>query len=445
MKLKNVLEASSISRIIDYIKKGKPFLMVSAYNKEKSKKENDQRMKDLAKRLRDFDLGFLLQRGYYVHDDGVGAEEKSFIATSNEKSTSEMMNIGKALGREFDQESVLYYDGEKGYFVYSDGGIDDLGMHLSALSMDRDHIDMAGGYSDFKGGRYVLGEPDPDNPNVAGRHERKPRGDFSDMFEWLPYHINIKKPVEIAKVDFHGGKSLQLFYNEKMKGGSVAPVLWAKEAKGRTKKITSGTKITNLLAKIRTDAELNIINHGVFDQMAEMAAKWSNAESRMDAGAEQGKHRRSHLRRQRKDNIREILRPSILESYPKFLVLRRTKPVEFLSVKDESGDGYTLLYSERKRKYPTLNEPSAPVVWMRKSNGKTKKISSPGDIQTLLTKLDKLSRLGKINIEVLDEDVYGHLPSLVKSVLRDKKHNPNRKLARTYGQAEDIPKQAAKG
>ena len=166
--------ASSPSRILQYIKNDQPFFMISGmttHPEPKSPEENaalDQKLKTM---LKQSGLGYFQQIGSYK-----GVDEISYVVSSNKLDNADLLKQGLQLGKAFEQDSILFYDGEEARLHYQDGSTDafnatDFGVDPQAFA------DADDSYSEFKGKKYIITSPDPDNPNRAGKGHRVARGE----------------------------------------------------------------------------------------------------------------------------------------------------------------------------------------------------------------------------------------------------------------------------
>jgi hypothetical protein len=119
------LEESSLSRIWKHGKKG--FFIMSAFRgiDEKKNALNHKKLKQL---LKEKNLGYFEIDGQYKYDDGTVESELSvFVPYRDIYSFEEFKEIGKNLGKEFNQESILVkYPEGNASLVYPDSSKEDV-------------------------------------------------------------------------------------------------------------------------------------------------------------------------------------------------------------------------------------------------------------------------------------------------------------------------------
>lgn len=97
---------SSLSRIWQFVEQNRPFGVISAFLEPLSDDENEARHAELKKMVRGKGLGFVEMEGGWT-EDGVFTSEKSLF----------IPNISRddaiAIGKHFDEYSVLHNDGEE--------------------------------------------------------------------------------------------------------------------------------------------------------------------------------------------------------------------------------------------------------------------------------------------------------------------------------------------
>jgi len=103
MRLKEFINESSLSRIMQHIKSDKTFGVISPFRNDYTKKENEQRYKELIKDVREMGYGFIPLKGGYKEETGFVNEKSLFIPNITKK---EIVDLGK----KYDQYSVLFKD-----------------------------------------------------------------------------------------------------------------------------------------------------------------------------------------------------------------------------------------------------------------------------------------------------------------------------------------------
>ena len=104
------LDESSLSRIVDKVKKG-GMATISAERGDKSKKENKARSKSLEKDIRGRGMGMTKATGKFVETDSEGkrkeVDERSYVVTPGKKGKRKFKKEVSKLGQKYDQDSVL--------------------------------------------------------------------------------------------------------------------------------------------------------------------------------------------------------------------------------------------------------------------------------------------------------------------------------------------------
>ena len=109
MKLTQILNESSLSRIWSHIKGDRSFAVVSAFRGEYTPEENNKRHAELKTMVRGMGLGFIEQKSGYTYENPETGEEgrvqemSLFIPNCNLKQAL-------SLGKTFRQETVIYKD-----------------------------------------------------------------------------------------------------------------------------------------------------------------------------------------------------------------------------------------------------------------------------------------------------------------------------------------------
>jgi hypothetical protein len=90
-----------------------PFLMFTASRGDLSADENRQRNMQLVQILRGHDLGAIQVEGHWVEDTGPVTEMSFFVPLTKRAAPmtgDDLLQLGIALGRRFEQEAILYGD-----------------------------------------------------------------------------------------------------------------------------------------------------------------------------------------------------------------------------------------------------------------------------------------------------------------------------------------------
>jgi len=151
-----VIEAGAgMSRILQHVESGIPFLTMSAYRYTLSKNENLERNEQLLKDFKSYQLGAIKMIGHWV-EKGVDSTENSFFVigktfTGETITPEKMEEIASTLCKKWEQDAVIFSDGQTVYLLYSTGNKVPLGNHVGIRKED-----IEGGFSTIKKKRFVF-------------------------------------------------------------------------------------------------------------------------------------------------------------------------------------------------------------------------------------------------------------------------------------------------
>ena len=136
MTLSDILNEAGPSRIIKHIHDGTPFIMVSAYRADKDHATNLQRNARMKHILRGLMLSHIQTEGEY-HELGAAEpspEQSFFIMPMRDHDSipgDHLLAIGEKLMHAFEQDSIIYGDGEMVWLISNDGTKQKLGNRLT--------------------------------------------------------------------------------------------------------------------------------------------------------------------------------------------------------------------------------------------------------------------------------------------------------------------------
>lgn len=150
------------SRIVSHIQDGTPFIMISAFRGTNPHKVNVQRHAQMKHVLAKYPVSYIQTEGEYQEEgsDEPKPEQSLFIMPNRDDTTmpsKRLLAIGKALMAMFNQDSILYGDGEMVWLVFNDGSTDKLG---NRLTFRPEVIDTLGGFSKVKHRKFSFTDPD---------------------------------------------------------------------------------------------------------------------------------------------------------------------------------------------------------------------------------------------------------------------------------------------
>lgn len=173
----HIVEAGAgMARILQHIKTGIPFFIISAFRSEYSKNMNvDMRTKQLSQDIQAYNLGFIQLRGHWIDDPRVDEEgnttkgedtyENSLFVNAfkrkdgvventedNKYTVDELQQIAQSLAEKYDQRSYIFGDGKDIFEIFTDGSKKNyLGNQISI----KQEV-LQGPYSDIKGKKFVF-------------------------------------------------------------------------------------------------------------------------------------------------------------------------------------------------------------------------------------------------------------------------------------------------
>jgi len=174
MKLSDILDESGPSRIIKHIHDGMPFIMVSAYRADKDHATNLRRHDRMKHIIHGLLLSYIKTEGEYheVGADAPSAEQSFFIMPMREHDripNDRLLAIGEKLMHAFDQDTIVYGDGETVWLIANDGSKDKLG---NRLTFRPEIIDTLDGFSKVKGRKFSYTNADVPSARVYGQQQQ---------------------------------------------------------------------------------------------------------------------------------------------------------------------------------------------------------------------------------------------------------------------------------
>lgn len=127
LPFKRILAGAGMSRVISHIKSGVPFMFISAFRNQYSLNDNRKRNTSLLNDIRAYGLGAIRTEGWWK-EEGTEKEtkEESFFVnakTDNDEILSKetFFDLVKNLCSKYDQDAILWGDGEKIYLYFGSG------------------------------------------------------------------------------------------------------------------------------------------------------------------------------------------------------------------------------------------------------------------------------------------------------------------------------------
>jgi hypothetical protein len=107
VRLQTYIAESSLSRVWKQVEDNKrSFAVVSASRKSNSRETNEKNYIELIGIVREWGYGYIKLRGGYIETEGFVSEKSLFIPSISKEGAIE-------LGKRFDQDSVLFKDGDE--------------------------------------------------------------------------------------------------------------------------------------------------------------------------------------------------------------------------------------------------------------------------------------------------------------------------------------------
>lgn len=111
------MSEASLSRIWQHIEGGRSFGIITAFRGGMSLSENRKRNQQLKSDIRKAGFGYFQLDGHYVEnygkEDAEDVNEESFFVIGKEGYDSNLFGLLKTLGSKYDQDSVLFKNGEE--------------------------------------------------------------------------------------------------------------------------------------------------------------------------------------------------------------------------------------------------------------------------------------------------------------------------------------------
>lgn len=159
-----VIEESGASRIIQHIQDGVAFFMISAMRASLPKKENLDRTRKLSYTLQRLPVSYIHTEGEFWEDgaDAPSRELSFFVMAKNSVGTitpDALHNMGVKLMHAFDQDAIVFGDGENVKLVEQDGSEFNIGNNTT---FDLGKISGLPAFSSVKGKKFSFtDEPTP--------------------------------------------------------------------------------------------------------------------------------------------------------------------------------------------------------------------------------------------------------------------------------------------
>lgn len=160
---------AGLSRVMQHLTDGRPFLLLTAYRAEYSEKENRQRNAKLAKDFVAAGLGGVQVQGVWTDTEtGEEARERSFLLTdrpgaapegadAQEATPSDLLQFGLRMARKYDQQAVLFGDGKQVVLIFPHGASSYKRVKIASQpSLSKEALDGAMASTDIKGRKFVF-------------------------------------------------------------------------------------------------------------------------------------------------------------------------------------------------------------------------------------------------------------------------------------------------
>jgi len=132
------LNEVKLGRVLQHFQSDRTVVILTGFRGDKSQKENIQRNKAIAAKLRKAGFGFFYVDGYWIENQGTDYEEKvsedSIFAIAEPERSKELIELAHTLANKFDQDAVFVDEktgslegknfvktGEEVYLYYANG------------------------------------------------------------------------------------------------------------------------------------------------------------------------------------------------------------------------------------------------------------------------------------------------------------------------------------
>lgn len=180
--LLNLIESTQLdeagagpARIIQHIRNGQTFLMLSAFRADLKLSENKRRTDLLRGHLARLPVAYIVTGGEYheIGQDDPSEETSFFIMPRNKIEPEAFVEFGVKLMKIFNQDSILFGDGENVNLIEQNGDSFSIG---NAASFDPAVVKKAPAYSKIKNRKFTFTSTDDTPAAAAYGNEKKVAG-----------------------------------------------------------------------------------------------------------------------------------------------------------------------------------------------------------------------------------------------------------------------------
>ena len=132
-KFYEILRESSLSRVWKHSNSKIPIGIITAFRNEYTEKQNAQRNKELAAKIKKSGYGYFYMDGYWIENQGTDKEvhvsEKSIFIIGNENDNGKLKGLLKKWIKEYNQDAAILKDENSDEFslINNDGSIIKIG------------------------------------------------------------------------------------------------------------------------------------------------------------------------------------------------------------------------------------------------------------------------------------------------------------------------------
>lgn len=119
------LNEVKLGRVLQHFKSERTVVILTGFRGDKSEKENEQRNKAIAGKLRNAGFGYFYVDGYWIENKGTADElkvsEDSIFTMAEPNKSKDLIELTHKLANEYDQDAIFVKSKEGVYLLYANG------------------------------------------------------------------------------------------------------------------------------------------------------------------------------------------------------------------------------------------------------------------------------------------------------------------------------------
>lgn len=122
---KQLINETSLSRIWQHFTTDKTIVILTAFRKEQTKKDNINNNKFIGTKLYKAGFGFFYVDGHWIENKGtdreIAVKEDSIFAISEPEQSNELISLAHKLATKYNQDAIFVKTKDEVYLLYKDG------------------------------------------------------------------------------------------------------------------------------------------------------------------------------------------------------------------------------------------------------------------------------------------------------------------------------------